>query len=265
MYETYELNNLLNNSKFKSLLIYTDWLFSIRTYTYLIMLDGNWFNARKRNYRLVRRSQQMHPRDSRYSSHFFVTQLALSTTRPTIDPTKSLLFPSHFLPYSHCHSLLPSFSFSSSFSLSWFPLDLFMISRHVSFHLLRSLIPSPHLFLFLSLPFCHFQFQSPSFLSSLPIPSTSLFLSTSIPLPLSLYLFILFLFTLFYSIYSTYLLAFSHHCANFYPYLSPLFLFTLTFSLLFSFIPVLHCLNFIYFFRIRIWFNKVGGHVLPIP
>lgn len=96
-------------SKSKSLLIYTDWLFSIHTYIYLIIVDGNRFNARKTSYRLVRRSQQMHPRDSRYSSRFFVTQPALSATRPTIDPTKS--FPSHFLPSSHCHSLLPSFSF----------------------------------------------------------------------------------------------------------------------------------------------------------
>lgn len=130
-----------------------------------------------------------------------------------------------------------SFSLFLFFSLSWFSLDLSMIPRHVSFHCLSSAfahsLAMP--FLFLSLSFCHFQFQSPSFLSPRSNPVD---LSVSISIHSSLTLSIhhlFFLFTLFSYIYFPPSLI--HRCANFYPSLFILFcLLTLTLLLLCSFV-----------------------------
>lgn len=126
-----------------------------------------------------------------------------------------------------------------------------MIPRHVSFHCLSSTfahsLAMP--FLFLSLSFCHFQFQSPSFLSPRSNPVD---LSVSISIHSSLTLSI---HHLFFSIYPLLLYLFSSVLnsplckflsVTFYPFLSSYFN---------SFVIML--------FRTR--FDKVGGHVFLVP
>lgn len=122
-----------------------------------------------------------------------------------------------------------------------------------------------------------FSISLPPFLSlSVPIPFVPLPssqshrpLSISInidPLPLSFYLLIIFFYLPSSLLFTLLIFTLSSALCKFLSIaLSPFLLLTLTFLLLFSFIPVLHCLNFIYFFHTHIWFNKVGGHVLPVP
>lgn len=127
-----------------------------------------------------------------------------------------------------------------------------MIPRHVSFHCLSSAfahsLAMP--FLFLSLSFCHFQFQSPSFLSPRSNPVD---LSVSISIHSSLTLSIhhlFFLFTLFSYIYFPPSLI--YRCANFYLY--------------FTFYPFLSSyFNSFVIILFRTRFDKVGGHVFLVP
>lgn len=211
---------LNKNLKSKSLLIYIDWLY-IHLFHYI-----NYFNdnlTRERVIALFEEANKCTPR-------ILVTRLASllynrqhSTTRPTIDPTKSLLFSSHFFPSSHCHSILPFFSPHFSFlflSLVISPQPWYLVSFH---YLLRSLIPLPCLFLFLSLSFVTFSSNPLHSFLLISIPSTSLFPSTFLYFSHSIYH--LFLFTLFSSIYSTYLLSSFSHCTNFYSLLFFLFFF----------------------------------------
>lgn len=225
-----------------------------------------------------RRNQQMHPRDSRYSSRSFVTQPALSATRPTIDPTKNSLFPSHFLLSSHCHSLLSSFSFSlflpPSLSLSCFLSFFFLVisprplhdTQTCFFPLLAPVAHSPAASFSISLFSSHSLFvtfsSNPLHYFPRPNLSISINIDSAPSLTLSTHLF---LFTLFSSIYSTYFLpSSSHHFANFYPSLFLLFSHLNFFAIVLFRSPVLHCIDFIYFFCACIRFNKVGGHVLPV-
>lgn len=104
--------------------------------------------------------EQMHPRDSRYSSRFFVTQPALSATRPTIDPTKS-----------SSRSIFFSLSLLPSFSLCFPPFWPLRDSLDMSLSITCFVRSFPlQLFYFPSPPFCHFQFQFPSFPSPCPNP-----------------------------------------------------------------------------------------------
>lgn len=115
------------------------------------------------------------------------------------------------------------------------------------FPLLASFAHSPAVSFSISLPlFCHFQFQSPSFFSPHLNP-INLSISINIPLLLSLYLSSFSIYPLlFYLLYLSSFILFSLYKFLFIA-LFPFFLLTLTFLLLFSFIPVLHCLDIIYF------------------
>lgn len=126
-----------------------------------------------------------------------------------------------------------------------------MIPRHVSFHCLSSAfahsLAMP--FLFLSLSFCHFQFQSPSFLSpgSNPVDlSVSISIHSSFTLSIHHLFFSIYplLLYLFFSILNSPLCKFLS--VTFYPFLSSYFN---------SFVIML--------FRTR--FDKVGGHVFLVP
>lgn len=148
------------------------------------------------------------------------------------------LAPFFFLLFTLPSPLSFSLLLSLFFFFSWFPLDLFMIPRLISFrYLLQSLILPLHLFLFLFFPLTPFLSLSvaiPFITFLVPIYP---FPSTSIPLPLLLYLLIffylpsslLFILLIFFHPLLTILQIFIHRSFSFFR--------TLTFLLLFSFVP----------------------------
>lgn len=237
---------LNKNLKSKSLLIYIDWLY-IHLFLYI-----NYFNDNLTHERVIALFEEA----NKCTPRILVTRLASllynrqhSTTRPTIDPTKSLLFPSHFFPSSHCHSILPFFSPHFSFlflSLVISPQPWYLVSFH---YLLRSLIPLPCPFLFLSLSFVTFSSNPLHSFLLISIPSTFLYFSHSIIffyLPSSL------LFTLLIFFHPFLIVQIFIHCS---------FSFFSSYLNFFTIILFHSCfaLSRHHLFRIRIRFNKVGG------
>lgn len=256
------MQRITHYSKSQILLnLYTVWLFSIRIYTYLIVFDNNRFIMRKRRYRLVRRSQQiipgilvtrfvplLHNRHSQQLGQLSTPPRAYSSRPVFFRLLTVILFPS-FLPP-------PPSLFLDFLSTPLIPLWYLDISFSITCSA------------FARFPATSFSISLPPFLSlSVPIPFISLSssrsrcdysISTNIDSSLTLSTHHLFLFTLSYllssvlfsSLWEKNRISIRH---------SPFFLLILTFLLLSSFVSILHCLDFIYFFRTRIRFDEVGG------